>query len=63
MELCSVGEATYMKILANRRVLCKGPDTGFSIFYLLGVCLLEVCFLVSAIVCVYYFIIISYCEV
>lgn len=44
------GEATYMEILADCRVLCKGTATLFSVFYLTGACLLAVCFLISAIV-------------
>lgn len=57
----NAGEATYMEILADCRVLCKGTATLFSVFYLTGACLLAVCFLISAIVCAYYFIVISYC--
>lgn len=54
------GEAMYMKILANRRVFCKGTVTCVSIFYLIvkGACLLEVNFLASPVLCVSYFIII-----
>lgn len=51
------GEATYMKILANCRVLCQGTVPCVSIFCLIvkGACLLEVGFLVSPVVCVSFF--------
>lgn len=45
----AAGEATYMEILADCRVLCKGTATLFSIFYLTGACFLEVYFLIPAI--------------
>ena len=48
-------EATYMKLLASCRVLCKGTVLCVSIFYPSGACLLEVHFLVSAIVSAYYY--------